>query len=177
MYTVLQSARTLTVPLPPRKTQVCPAEFIGFIESQHHLHVEGEVVASHDELMANFFAQPDALALGNTREQLVAEGCPPELIPHRTFAGNRPSLSLLMPKVTARACVLFVCGQRSVVPALRLMVSAHAQTHAMVPQPADAQSERAHVYSVRGQQSVVPMCLVVSAHVQAHGASACSCPR
>lgn len=38
-------------------TQICPAEFIGFIESQHPLHVEGEPICSHDELMANFFAQ------------------------------------------------------------------------------------------------------------------------
>lgn len=38
-------------------TKICPAEFIGFIESQHHLHVEGEPICSHDELMANFFAQ------------------------------------------------------------------------------------------------------------------------
>lgn len=37
--------------------QICPAEFIGFIESQHPLHVEGEPICSHDELMANFFAQ------------------------------------------------------------------------------------------------------------------------
>lgn len=81
--------------------QVCPAEFIGFIESQHHLHVEGEMIASHDELMANFFAQPDALAIGKTPEELEAEGCPPDLIPHRTFLGNRPSLSLLIPKVNA----------------------------------------------------------------------------
>jgi len=79
--------------------QVCPAEFIGFIESQHHLHVEGEKIASHDELMANFFAQPDALAIGKTADELLAEGCPEELVPHRTFTGNRPSLSLLMPKV------------------------------------------------------------------------------
>jgi glucose-6-phosphate isomerase len=49
--------------------------------------------------MANFFAQPDALAFGKGPEALAAEGCPPELIPHRTFMGNRPSLSLLIPKV------------------------------------------------------------------------------
>jgi glucose-6-phosphate isomerase len=81
--------------------QVCPAEFIGFIESQHHLHVEGELVASHDELMANFFAQPDALAFGKSVEELQREGCKQELLPHRTFSGNRPSLSILIPKVNA----------------------------------------------------------------------------
>lgn len=54
--------------------QVCPAEFIGFTESQHHLHVEGEKIASHDELMANFFAQPDALAFGKVRMSGVLYG-------------------------------------------------------------------------------------------------------
>jgi len=81
--------------------QTVPTDFIGFIQSQHPLHVEGEHIASHDELMANFFAQPDALAYGKTREELIAEGCPEELLPHRTFNGNRPSLSLLFPKLTA----------------------------------------------------------------------------
>ncbi len=55
--------------------QICPAEFIGFIESQHHLHVEGEPIPSHDELMANFFAQPDALAFGKRPRELREEGC------------------------------------------------------------------------------------------------------
>ncbi len=55
--------------------QICPAEFIGFIESQHHLHVEGEPIPSHDELMANFFAQPDALAFGMQPRELREEGC------------------------------------------------------------------------------------------------------
>lgn len=40
-----------------RLSQVCPAEFIGFIESQNPLHIKGEPICSHDELMANFFAQ------------------------------------------------------------------------------------------------------------------------
>ncbi|CAM9186835.1 unnamed protein product, partial [Sphacelaria rigidula] len=79
--------------------QICPAEFIGFIESQHPLHVEGEPICSHDELMANFFAQPDALAMGKPESALRREGCREDLIPHRTFEGNRPSLSLLVPKV------------------------------------------------------------------------------
>eukprot|EP00752_Nemacystus_decipiens_P008193 g7329.t1 len=81
--------------------QVCPAEFIGFIESQNPLHIKGEPICSHDELMANFFAQPDALAVGKPSEELRREGCRPDLIPHRTFDGNRPSLSLLVPKVNA----------------------------------------------------------------------------
>ncbi|CAN0207401.1 unnamed protein product [Pylaiella littoralis] len=81
--------------------RICPAEFIGFIESQNPLHIKGEPICSHDELMANFFAQPDALAMGKPSEELRREGCRPDLIPHRTFDGNRPSLSLLVPKVNA----------------------------------------------------------------------------
>lgn len=46
--------------------QVVPVDFIGFAESQQPQHVVGEELSSHDELMANFFAQPDALAIGKT---------------------------------------------------------------------------------------------------------------
>ena len=46
--------------------QVVPVDFIGFAESQKALHVTGEELSSHDELMCNFFAQPDALAIGKT---------------------------------------------------------------------------------------------------------------
>lgn len=84
--------------------QTVPCDFIGFVQSQHDFCVEGEDLSSHDELMANFFAQPDALATGKTEEQVRAEGVPEELIPHRVFKGNRPSLSLLLPKLTAYAC-------------------------------------------------------------------------
>jgi glucose-6-phosphate isomerase len=51
--------------------------------------------------MANFFAQPDALATGKTAEELKAEGVPAALIPHRTMPGNRPSNVLLLPQLTA----------------------------------------------------------------------------
>jgi glucose-6-phosphate isomerase len=53
--------------------------------------------------MANFFAQPDALANGKTEEEVRAEGIEEDLVPHRTFKGNRPSMSLLLPKLTAYA--------------------------------------------------------------------------
>lgn len=46
--------------------RVVPAEFIGFCESSHPIRLEGEAVSNHDELMSNFFAQPDALALGTS---------------------------------------------------------------------------------------------------------------
>ena len=83
--------------------QTAPCDFIGFCQSQHDLCLDGESLSSHDELMANFFAQPDALANGKTEEEVRAEGIEEELVPHRTFKGNRPSMSLLLPKLTAYA--------------------------------------------------------------------------
>jgi len=47
--------------------------------------------------MSNFFAQPDALALGKFADELKADGVPENLIAHKTFTGDRPSLSLLLP--------------------------------------------------------------------------------
>merc|ERR1712151_734543 len=79
-----------------------PTEFIGFKKSQNHIELNGEPVANHDELMSNFFAQPDALALGKTETQLKAEGVPEKLIPHKAFPGDRPSLSLLLNICDAR---------------------------------------------------------------------------
>jgi glucose-6-phosphate isomerase len=84
--------------------QTVPSEFIGFAQSQHDFCLDGESLSSHDELMANFFAQPDALATGKTIDEVRAEGVPEELIPHKVFKGNKPSLSLLLPKLTAYAC-------------------------------------------------------------------------
>mmetsp|Transcript_2912 Transcript_2912/g.7594 ORF Transcript_2912/g.7594 Transcript_2912/m.7594 type:complete len:546 (-) Transcript_2912:274-1911(-) len=78
--------------------RVIPAEFIGFSVSQNPVHLPGEPVSNHDELMSNFFAQPDALALGKTAAELKAEGVPDSLVAHKTFPGDRPSLSLLLPK-------------------------------------------------------------------------------
>eukprot|EP00536_Pseudo-nitzschia_multiseries_P009998 jgi/Psemu1/242616/estExt_Genewise1.C_2920029 len=83
--------------------QTAPCDFIGFCQSQHDLCLDDESLSSHDELMANFFAQPDALANGKTEDEVRAEGIEEELIPHRVFKGNRPSMSLLMPKLTAYA--------------------------------------------------------------------------
>lgn len=83
--------------------QTVPCDFIGFVKSQHDLCVDGEFLSSHDELMANFFAQPDALANGKTTEEVRAEGTPEHLVAHKTFEGNRPSVSLMLPKLTAYA--------------------------------------------------------------------------
>jgi hypothetical protein len=76
-----------------------PAEFIGSIKSQQSVYLRGEEVSNHDELMCNFFAQADALATGKSPEELREEGVAPFYVPHKTFSGNRPSSSLLLPAV------------------------------------------------------------------------------
>ena len=58
-------------------------------------------MSNHDELMCNFFAQADALAMGKGAQELRAEKVPEHLIPHKTFPGNRPSLSILLGDVNA----------------------------------------------------------------------------
>ncbi len=78
-------------------TKLVPCDFIGFTESLN------PISNHHDILMANFFAQSEALAFGKTSEQLKAEGVPVNLIPHKTFTGNRPSNSLLIHKLTPRS--------------------------------------------------------------------------
>jgi len=77
--------------------RVVPSEFIGFCKSQVPIELPGEPVSNHDELMSNFFAQPDVMALGKTKEELEAEGVPPNMINHKFFSGNRPSTILLFP--------------------------------------------------------------------------------
>jgi glucose-6-phosphate isomerase len=86
--------------------RVVPAEFIGFCKSPSPVFLSGEPVSNHDELMSNFFAQPDALAYGKTIAELMAENVPQHLLPHKEFPGNRPSLSLLFPQLNA-----FTVGQ------------------------------------------------------------------
>ncbi len=79
-------------------TKVIPADFIGFAEP-----VEGllpGLVAQHDLLMANFFAQTQALAFGKTPEEVRAEGVPEELVPHKTFRGSHPTTTLLADRLT-----------------------------------------------------------------------------
>ncbi len=80
--------------------RIVPADFVGFRESQQPRRVPGEPVSNHDELMSNFFAQPDALAVGKTAEEVRAEGTPEWLVPHKVFPGNRPSSSLLLDRLT-----------------------------------------------------------------------------
>jgi glucose-6-phosphate isomerase len=75
-------------------TKLIPCDFIAFSRS---LNPTGQ---HHDLLMSNFFAQTEALAFGKSPDQLKAEGCKEELIPHRTFSGNRPTNSILIEKLT-----------------------------------------------------------------------------
>jgi len=84
--------------------RVCPCDFVGSIKSQQPIDEtnSGEAVSNHDELMSNFFAQPDALAAGKTQEELKEEGVPEELWAHKEFTGDRPSTSILFPCFDAR---------------------------------------------------------------------------
>ncbi len=75
-------------------TRLIPCDFIGFCEPL------GPLRDQHDLLMANLFAQSEALAFGKTADQVRAEGTPEWLVPHRCFDGNRPSNTLLAPKLT-----------------------------------------------------------------------------
>jgi len=54
----------------------------------------------HDLFMANLFAQSAALAFGKTAEEIAAEGTPAEVVPHKVMPGNRPSSTILAPKLT-----------------------------------------------------------------------------
>jgi len=75
-------------------TRLIPCDFIGFYKTLNPLG------AHHDMLMANVFAQAEALAFGKTPEQVKAEGTPDWLVPHRVFEGNRPSNTILADTLT-----------------------------------------------------------------------------
>ena len=79
-------------------TKLIPADFIGFARPVGEL--SEELKAQHDLLMANFFAQTQALAFGKTPEEVRAEGAPEELVPHKTFQGNHPTTTILAPELT-----------------------------------------------------------------------------
>ena len=78
-------------------TRFIPCDFIGFAKSLNPLGNH------HDILIANVFAQGEALAFGKTAEQVKAEGTPDWLVPHRVFEGNRPSNTLLLETLTPAA--------------------------------------------------------------------------
>ncbi|MDQ3893149.1 MAG: glucose-6-phosphate isomerase, partial [Actinomycetota bacterium] len=75
-------------------TKLIPCDFIGFCQTLNPLGNH------HDLLIANVFAQTEALAFGKTREQVEAEGTPDWLVPHRVFEGNRPTNTLLAERLT-----------------------------------------------------------------------------
>ncbi|MEU5389831.1 glucose-6-phosphate isomerase [Streptomyces tibetensis] len=74
-------------------TKLIPADLIGFARPVAEL--SDELKAQHDLLMANLFAQGQALAFGKTAEEVRAEGVPEEQVPHRTFRGNHPTTTIL----------------------------------------------------------------------------------
>src|SRR5690606_14341931 len=69
-------------------------DFIAFCQTLNPLG------SHHDLLMANVFAQTEALAFGKTAEEVAAEGTPAWLVPHRTFEGNRPTSTILAERLT-----------------------------------------------------------------------------
>ncbi|MFJ5179418.1 glucose-6-phosphate isomerase [Streptomyces griseoviridis] len=79
-------------------TKLIPADFIGFAEPVAGL--SDELKAQHDLLMANFFAQTQALAFGKTPDEVRAEGVPEELVPHKTFKGGHPTTTVLARELT-----------------------------------------------------------------------------
>ncbi|KAG4302242.1 hypothetical protein PCK1_001514 [Pneumocystis canis] len=79
-------------------TRFIPADFIMAIESHNPI----EENKHHLMLASNFFAQSEALMMGKTPGQVKAEGTCPELVPHKTFIGNRPTTSILLKKVTPK---------------------------------------------------------------------------
>jgi len=80
-------------------TKLIPTDFILAVES--HNPIDGN---KHQRMLAsNFFAQSEALMVGKTPEAVKAEGAPDELIPHKTFLGNRPTTSILAQKITPGA--------------------------------------------------------------------------
>jgi glucose-6-phosphate isomerase len=78
-------------------TKLIPCDFIGFLQPLNPLG------RHHDLLLANMFAQAEALAFGKTSQEVQDEGTPAWLVPHKTFEGNRPSSTILMESLTPAA--------------------------------------------------------------------------
>ncbi|MFF4349126.1 glucose-6-phosphate isomerase [Streptomyces sp. NPDC001530] len=79
-------------------TKLIPADFIGFVNPVDEL--SEELKDQHDLLMANFFAQTQALAFGKTPDEVRAEGVAEGLVPHKTFKGNHPTTTILASELT-----------------------------------------------------------------------------
>lgn len=85
-------------------TPLVPADFIGFCQTLNPLNEDASGTDSqHNLLMANFFAQTEALAFGKSEDEVLAEGIDADLAPHRTFEGNRPSSTLMAQRLTPHA--------------------------------------------------------------------------
>jgi glucose-6-phosphate isomerase len=86
-------------------TRLIPCDFIAFEKSLN------PISNHHDLLIANVFAQAEALAFGKTAEEVAAEGTKPELVPHRVFPGNRPSnvfmLDILTPAALGKLVAIY----------------------------------------------------------------------
>jgi len=78
-------------------TRLIPCDFIAFGQPLNRIG------RHHDMLLANVFAQTEALAFGKTAEEVKAEGTPDRLVPHRVFEGNRPSNTILLDRLTPAA--------------------------------------------------------------------------
>ncbi|WP_037143859.1 glucose-6-phosphate isomerase [Rhodococcoides fascians] len=81
-------------------TRLIPADFIGFAEPTDDLPTRDGTGSMHDLLMSNFFAQTKVLAFGKTADEIAAEGTAADVVPHKVMPGNRPSTSILAPKLT-----------------------------------------------------------------------------
>ena len=81
-------------------TRLVPADFIGFAEPLQDVATMDGDGGMHDLLMSNFFAQTKVLAFGKTAEEITAEGTPENVLAHKVMPGNRPSTSILAPKLT-----------------------------------------------------------------------------
>ncbi len=81
-------------------TRLIPADFIGFAEPNDDLPTIDGAGSMHDILMSNLFAQTKVLAFGKTAEEIAAEGTPPNVVPHKVMPGNRPTTTILAPKLT-----------------------------------------------------------------------------
>ncbi len=84
-------------------TKLVPIDLIGFARPSRDIgsaRPSRDAGSHQDLLMANLFAQAEALAFGRTREEVEADGVPPEQAPHRTFPGNRPTTTILATELT-----------------------------------------------------------------------------
>jgi glucose-6-phosphate isomerase len=75
-------------------TVLVPADFLAFAQPNHDLD------GMHDLFLANFLAQPRALAFGRTADEVAAEGTAPDVVPHKVMPGNHPSNAIVAPKLT-----------------------------------------------------------------------------